>query len=130
MKSIRRRLKKTKKNRNKSKKLRKSHRQSRGGMFSHQPGVGRTGLGLRNSFINLKKRLTAGVDTSDCNKESFDEVEEFGRKVQLRKKCCGYTSSSPFCKYAKSITKSMGEPFPGEDYDVSEMDKIYGEYYP
>jgi len=161
MKSIKylsRRLKKTKKNRNKSKKNRKLCRR-RGGMntpvvyrtnstdtvaygddinasmqqptenksasfFSNKEGIGRSGLNLRNKFSNFTKTLAGVENTSNCNKDYFDKLGTSDKKRQ-RKMCCRAKGSSPFCKYAKSITGELN----GFDYNVSAMGSIYYRYY-
>lgn len=92
--------------------------------FSSKEGVGRTGLNLRNKFSNFTKTLAGVENTSNCNKEYFDSLSLNDKKRQ-RKMCCSAKGSSPFCKYAKSITGEIN----GFDYNVSAFGNIYDKYY-
>ena len=67
--------------------------------LSHEPGVGRTGLGVRNRLKNTMLKIK-GVDTSKCNKEDYDS-KAFEEKEEIFKKCCNGNTSSPFCRYVK-----------------------------
>ena len=89
--------------------------------FSSKEGVGRSGLNLRNKFSNFTKTLAGVENTSNCNKEFFDRLPTTDKK-RLRRICCRAKGSSPFCKYAKSITGEIN----GFDYNVSVFDNVYG----
>ena len=90
--------------------------------FSHQPGVGRSGLGLRNAFRNSYLGLR-GVDTSDCNKKSFDTSTSAQQQVKIYSKCCHAKSSSPFCKYARNVMSRNPKSFDDSTDDEDTIDK-------
>jgi len=94
--------------------------------LSHAPGIGRSGLGVRNRVKNTLLKIK-GVDTSNCNKEDYD-TKVFEEKEEIFKKCCGNNASSPFCRYVKKDIDNRrareGSLYDDYDFGIGPIDPL------